>query len=255
MSSTLRNAVQRRNHKERAQPAERAKYGLLEKRKDYQLRSRDFNAKKAKKAALARLAKERNPDEFYHAMTRARTRDGGVRVAERNTAKVLTPGEVTLLKTQDAGYLRVQSDRERKAIEGLEARLAFEAEGKHTVFVDEVEQAKSFKPEEFFGTHENLVHRRFNRPRIEQLAEVGFGDDTAALREKDPEEAEARRRAEKRERSKLAKGREQAYKELEARMKREKDLKKLERELEMQRARMVKGGNATKNKHNKFRKR
>jgi len=254
MSSSLRNAVQRRNHKERAQPAERAKYGLLEKRKDYQLRSRDFNAKKAKKAALARLAKERNPDEFYHAMTRARTRDGGVRVAERDTAKVLTPGEVMLLKTQDAGYLRVQSDRERKAIEDLEARLTFEAKGKHTVFVDEVEQAKSFKPEEFFGTHENLVHRRFNRPRIEQLAAGGFGEDAAVMGEEDPE-AEARRRAEKRERSKLAKGRERAYKELEARMKREKDLKKLERELEMQRAKMVKGGNATKNKHNKVRKR
>ncbi|KAI5858788.1 small-subunit processome [Tricharina praecox] len=254
MSSTLRNAVQRRNHKERSQPAERAKYGLLEKRKDYQLRSRDFNAKKAKKAALTRLAKERNPDEFYHAMTSARTRDGGVRVADRDTAKVLTPGEVMLLKTQDAGYLRVQRDRERRAIESLEGRLAFEAEGKHTVFVEEVEQARKFKPEEFFGTHEDLVDRRFNRPRIEQLAEGGFGEDVVKGGE-DPEEAEARRRAEKRERSKLAKGREQAYKELEARMKREKDLKKLEREQEMQRARMVKGGNATINKHNKVRKR
>jgi hypothetical protein len=29
----MRNAVQRRNHKERAQPAEREKWGLLEKRK------------------------------------------------------------------------------------------------------------------------------------------------------------------------------------------------------------------------------
>ena len=252
MSSTLRNAVQRRNHKERSQPAERARYGILEKRKDYQLRSRDFNAKKAKKAALSRLAKERNPDEFYYAMTRAKTRDGGVRVAERDTAQVLKPGEVMLLKAQDAGYLRVQRDRERKAIEALEGRLAFEAAGKHTVFVEAVEQARGFKPEEFFGTHEELVGRRFNRPRIEQLAEGGFGEDTVMG---DPEEAEARRKAEKKERSKLAKGRQQAYKELEARMKREKDLRKLEREQEMQRARMVKGGNTTTNKHNKVRKR
>jgi hypothetical protein len=31
--SSMRNAVQRRNHKERAQPEERQKWGLLEKRK------------------------------------------------------------------------------------------------------------------------------------------------------------------------------------------------------------------------------
>lgn len=30
--SSMRNAVQRRNHKERAQPLEREKWGLLEKR-------------------------------------------------------------------------------------------------------------------------------------------------------------------------------------------------------------------------------
>lgn len=31
--STLRNAVQRRNHKERAQPKDREKWGILEKHK------------------------------------------------------------------------------------------------------------------------------------------------------------------------------------------------------------------------------
>ena len=244
--SSLRNAVQRGNHKERSQPYERQKWGLLEKRKDYQLRSRDYNAKKAKKAALSAIAKERNPDEFYFGMTSSRTRDGGIRVAERPDSEALPQDAVKLLKTQDAGYIRVQAEMERRKIEDLEGRLAFVAGGakkKHTVFVEAELEAKRFDAAEFFDTHPDLVDRGFNRPKLEQLAAGGFGEDSGEGRE------------EKRLRSKLAKSREQSYKELEARMKREKDLHKLERESELQRARMGKGSTAAKNKWATVRKR
>ena len=256
----MRNAIQRRNHKERAQPYERQKWGLLEKKKDYQLRSRDFNAKKLKKKQLAAKARERNPDEFYTAMINAKTRDGGIRVAERPGSEALSQDAVKMLKTQDAGYIRLQTEMERKKIESLEERLAFvggdgKAVGrKHTVFVEAAEEAKKFSPAEFFDTHPDLVDRGFNRPRLGQLAEGGFGEDIAVKGET-AGEAEARRKQEHRDRAKMAKGKEQIYKEYAARLEREKDLQKIDRQQELQRARMGKGGTSTKNKWAKVRKR
>jgi U3 small nucleolar RNA-associated protein 11 len=251
--SSLRNAIQRRNHKERSQPYERQKWGLLEKRKDYQLRATDHKRKKAALKTLSTLAKTRNPDEFFFAMTSSRTRDGGVRVAERNTAQELDQDHVKLLKTQDAGYLRLQSAMEQAKIEELRAKCQFvgDDEGKHTVFVEDQEEVRGFDAAEHFGTHPELVGRRFNRPRLEQLREM----QEEKKRTETKEMEKSRRRMEEVERKKLEKARLRNYQELEARLKRLEDLKKLEREQELQRARMGKGGNVKLGKAAMVRKR
>lgn len=281
MSSSMRNAVQRRNHKERAQPHERQKWGLLEKRKDYQLRARDFNAKKTQRARLSALARDRNPDEFYFKMISSRTRDGGVRVAERATtiaAQQLSHDAVKLLKTQDAGYVRLKGVMELRKIEELEQRALFLDDGegtsattttttrskKHTVFVEDVQEAKNFDPAQYFDTHPDLVGRAFNRPRLGQLAEGGFGEAEVEEEAKskgkgkgkgDDDDAKWRKNQEKKQRRKMGRAREQMYKELEARYKRRKELQKVDRELELQRARMGKGATAVNNKWAMVRKR
>ncbi|EGP89473.1 unnamed protein product [Zymoseptoria tritici ST99CH_1A5] len=117
--SSLRNAVQRRNHRERAQPAERQKWGLLEKRKDYKLRAADHKSKTKKINALKAKASERNEDEFYFGMMSSSSK-GGIKVAKRGEAnsggggKVLSQDVVRLMKTQDQGYLQTMLQRTRK---------------------------------------------------------------------------------------------------------------------------------------------
>ncbi|KAF2150776.1 U3 small nucleolar RNA-associated protein 11 [Myriangium duriaei CBS 260.36] len=118
--SSMRNAVQRRNHKERAQPLERQKWGLLEKHKDYSLRAKDHNEKKRRLRTLRQKAAERNPDEFAFGMMSSTTKKG-VKVTQRGvengTSGSLSVDIVKLLKTQDAGYLQTvlqQTKRERE---------------------------------------------------------------------------------------------------------------------------------------------
>ncbi|KAG0131641.1 small-subunit processome [Tuber indicum] len=269
--SSMRNAVQRRNHKERSQPSSRQKYGLLEKKKDYVLRARDFNTKKAKLKVLRQKATQRNPDEFYFAMINSRTRDGGIHVAPRQDEGPLSHDVVKLLKTQDAGYVRLQSAVERKKIEKLEERLVLKDKGgdagaggvgKHVVFVDGEEEARGFRPEIYFGTTKEMVERRFNRMRKEQVEEIEAKKRAAeeGLRKRrksagNIEAEKARRKEEALAKRKLWKAREARERELEARKHREAELKQAEREMELQRARMGKGGMVKKNKWARVRKR
>ena len=74
MTSSLRNSIHRRNHKERSQLAHRAKLGLLEKHADYVKRARDYHSKQDRLTRLKQKAAERNKDEFYFSMSREKTR-------------------------------------------------------------------------------------------------------------------------------------------------------------------------------------
>lgn len=120
--SSLRNAVHRRNHKERSQPVGRAKLGLLEKHKDYVLRAKDHHKKRDMLKRLSEKAAMRNKDEFYFGMINSSTRNGVHQHAR--PSEQLDNDVVALLKTQDVGYVRAQLIAEKKRIKALVERIA-----------------------------------------------------------------------------------------------------------------------------------
>jgi U3 small nucleolar RNA-associated protein 11 len=121
MTSSLRNSLHRRNHKERSQLAHRAKYGILEKHKDYVLRARDYHSKQDRIHRLKQKAANKNKDEFYFVMKNERT-VGGVHVKDRgNTA--LPVDMVKLLKSQDEGYIRTIKTVGLKKIDKIKRQL------------------------------------------------------------------------------------------------------------------------------------
>ncbi|KAM0706296.1 hypothetical protein Q7P35_005622 [Cladosporium inversicolor] len=142
--SSMRNAVQRRNHKERAQPLERQKWGLLEKHKDYSKRAKDHNEKKRKLGLLKAKAADRNEDEFYFGMMNSTTKNG-IKVAKRGAdnagggGKSLNMDVVKLMKTQDVAYLRTVLQSTKKEIARLEQEVVAGDKG---VNVDAVSSAK-----------------------------------------------------------------------------------------------------------------
>lgn len=252
--SSLRNAIQRRNHKERAQPLERSKWGLLEKHKDYSLRAKDHNEKRKRLKILREKAADRNPDEFHFGMMSARMKDGK-KIGDRGN-KTLSSDTVKLLKTQDAGYLRTVLQKTRKERERLEMEIQIDEEeglralkseegkkGKHTVFVDSRDEQRAFDPEEWFGTDEGGLDKAYNRLRRKSDATADAQMETTADKQplKSQRQLDAERQAFKdarREHQKTIHSQEVKRNLLAAIKQREHDLVAAEEELELQRTKM-----------------
>ncbi|KAK4068791.1 uncharacterized protein Triagg1_7151 [Trichoderma aggressivum f. europaeum] len=114
--SSLRNSIQRRPHRERAQPLERRRLGLLEKHK-------------AQLKALREKASERNEDEFYFGMMSRKGPGAKINVGrkwngrvegDRGNNKGMDQDTVRLLKTQDLGYVRTMKQVAVKELARLE---------------------------------------------------------------------------------------------------------------------------------------
>lgn len=215
----MRNAVQRRVHRERGQIEERKKWGLLEKHKDYSARARDYNAKKAKLKALRQKVLEKNPDEFYFGMMSRTGPSSGKgqtgTVAGDRGNKVLSQDTVRLLKTQDLAYIRTSRNKATKEVSRLEMAVkGIVGEGKKVVYI--TDQSNDLDQKEELCEQDDIDEKN-----------VTEGDgDSLSLDQK-------RRKIQRREAEKLKNRLEIAQKRLKA-------LADAEQELELQRAMMSK---------------
>ncbi|CAF9927803.1 MAG: hypothetical protein ALECFALPRED_003838 [Alectoria fallacina] len=255
--SSMRNATQRRNHRERGQPLEReARLGMLEKHKDYSLRSKNHNENKKRLKILRQKAAERNPDEFSYGMLSSQSRKGR-KLADRQNP-VLGQDVVKILKTQDAGYVTTMLQKTKRARAKLEQQfilsedqgtevlgaLSSQGKGSHTVFVDDREAQRHYNSYGNFALQPERATRELENPSTFEKEEDSDGEPLVYLSKEQPKSRHTderqelalkedkllrkqRRREQDARRSKLA-----------ALKAREKDLNEAENELDLQRAKM-----------------
>ena len=113
--SSFNKLIKRKIHKERGQPSKRAKYGLLEKKKDYKLRAMDYHRKQDTLRVLKEKASMKNPDEYYHKMNNV-TLKNGVHVIKRQE-RIYKKKEKQQMKKQDIDYLLMKSQAEKKILQ------------------------------------------------------------------------------------------------------------------------------------------
>jgi U3 small nucleolar RNA-associated protein 11 len=140
----MAKVFQSRAHRERAQPANRARLGLLEKKSDYLQRARDHQSKRKRIKAMKIRAAYKNPDEFYFKMqsTKRDRQSGRVKVAGEH--EKLSSDVVKLMKSQDLQSLNELVRVNERKLDQLKfehnAVIEESAVAKHTKFVVDDEE-------------------------------------------------------------------------------------------------------------------
>lgn len=254
--SSLRNAVKRVTHKERSQPRARQHLGILEKKKDYKKRADDYHRKQDTLTHLRQKAAMRNPDEFYFGMKNSEIHQGRHRKLEaaRQKERIAEIGAeaVKLMKSQDLSYVRMQTMKDKKKIERLQASLhhlgdnpasledaddVVDNKRKHIVFVNNKKAAEDFDIAEHFDTVPEFAGRTFNRQKKETLLKMGnnndgyYDDSEEEAYIPTEKELKKQQRWERKQARILSKARNSAYAEMEARTKRIEQLQNAEAHL------------------------
>lgn len=176
--SSFKNAMKsQKTHRERHQPESRSNLGLLEKKKDYKLRAKDFNEKKKTLQQLRKKALDKNPDEFYYHMINSKTVDGVHH--EKGKESQLSTEQVALMQTQDLNYILSKRTSEKRKLDKLQSQLHLISAGDkpcntHTIFVDSEKEKANLNIAQYLETHPALLGRTHNRPRLSDLKNGKF---------------------------------------------------------------------------------
>lgn len=210
-----------REHRERAQPANRTRLGLLEKKKDYVLRARDFQSKKKRLHAMKVKAAYKNPDEFYFGMVKSRVDKATGRVRQQAEHEKLPVDVIKLMKSQDLKHIQ-------EMIRVNERKLdAFKAE--HAILIGT--QSEAQKKENKKGTHVKFIED--DEELADLIIENSVGnDENEDTSESDPESSES---------TTTASPQDQIIQEYHARIERIKTLKIAERKLLQEKLAAAKG--------------
>jgi len=211
--------MSQKTHRERHQPEARKHLGLLEKKKDFIARARDYQRKQATLKLLRKRALTKNPDEFYFHMINSKLIDGVHYKKDKEDQH--TPEQIRLMQTRDITYVSYKKNMETKKIDKLQKELhmidtANETQNQHIFFADDSE-IKDFDLAKKLDTHPALLSRRTNRPRLSAIKNIKL-----------PE-------LNKKTLDKLEQQKHMAYKELEKRINRERELKIVQEKMEVRR--------------------
>ena len=107
-----KNAHPSRTHLERQQTLKRKRLGMLEKKKDYKRRAKDYHGKEDELRRLQERASFRNKDEFYFRMQKLKKKDGALQ--QLKDPKKFTSEEIDQMKTEDMMYLTYKLTQEKQ---------------------------------------------------------------------------------------------------------------------------------------------
>mmetsp|Transcript_22639 Transcript_22639/g.20116 ORF Transcript_22639/g.20116 Transcript_22639/m.20116 type:complete len:236 (+) Transcript_22639:29-736(+) len=153
MSSAWKNLIPKRKYRERRQLHARRHLGMLEKKKDYIKRAKDYHGKEKQMEKLREQVINKNPDEFYHKMINAKMIKG------EHTIKGTTGEDDYKKNMKLLDYTRMVEANRAEKLQSQLHLIDVEKPNNHTFFVSNKKEIKR-KVKDIKKKEEELLERK-----------------------------------------------------------------------------------------------